>query len=183
MLIFPLISHTAPFPLFPYTTLFPSTNGMLDVGETWHYTASHTVTQADIDTNGGGDGTLDNVATAHRTGAASRSDDAHVPVAQNFALSIVKDGTVPGGTANVVGEVVSWTIDVSNAGNAAVSNVTVTDPLASNIAPVLVGAFNSATTYPYTTLYRSETWHYTASHTVTQADIDTNGGGDGTLDN
>ena len=64
------------------------------------------------------------------------SDDASVPVAQSLALSIVKDGTVPGGTANVVGEVVSWTIDVSNAGNAAVAGVTVTDPLAPNVAPV-----------------------------------------------
>ena len=35
------------------------------------------------------------------------SDDASVPVAQSIALSIVKDGTVPGGTANVVGEVIS----------------------------------------------------------------------------
>ena len=46
----------------------------------------------------------------------------------------------------MVGEVVSWTIDVGNAGNAAVSNVTVTDPLAPNVAPVLVGGFNSGDT-------------------------------------
>ena len=35
------------------------------------------------------------------------SDDASVPVAQSISLSIEKDGTVPGGTANVVGEVMS----------------------------------------------------------------------------
>ena len=44
-------------------------DSLLDVGETWHYTASHTVTQAELDTNGGGDGDIDNVATAHGTGA------------------------------------------------------------------------------------------------------------------
>ena len=105
-----------------------------------------------------------------------------MPVAQSLALSIVKNGTVPGGTANVVGEVVSWTIDVSNAGNAAVG-VTVTDPLAPNVAPVLVGGFNSGDTDADNLLDVGETWHYTASHTVTQAELDTNGGGDGDIDN
>ena len=37
---------------------------LLDVGETWTYTAAHTVTQAEIDSNGGGDGDIDNTATA-----------------------------------------------------------------------------------------------------------------------
>ena len=32
-------------------------DGLLEVGETWAYTAAHTVTQAEIDSNGGGDGT------------------------------------------------------------------------------------------------------------------------------
>ena len=37
---------------------------LLEVGETWAYTATHTVTQAEIDSNGGGDGLLENTATA-----------------------------------------------------------------------------------------------------------------------
>ena len=44
--------------------LVGDTDGLLDVGETWHYTATHTVTQAEIDSNGGGDGDIDNTATA-----------------------------------------------------------------------------------------------------------------------
>ena len=43
------------------------TDNLLEVGETWAYTASHTVTQAEIDTNGGGDGDIDNMATADST--------------------------------------------------------------------------------------------------------------------
>ena len=65
-------------------------DGMLDVGETWTYTAAHTVTQAELDSNGGGDG-LDNVATATGTGADPDTDDATVPVAQTPALNIVKE--------------------------------------------------------------------------------------------
>ena len=33
-------------------------DGLLEVGETWAYTAAHTVTQAEIDSNGGGDGVI-----------------------------------------------------------------------------------------------------------------------------
>ena len=45
------------------------TNGdsILDVGETWTYTANYTVTQANIDDNGGGDGDIDNTATSTTT--------------------------------------------------------------------------------------------------------------------
>ena len=65
-------------------------DALLEVGETWGYTAAHTVTQAEIDSNGGGDGALENMATAdsHQTGPDT--DDASVPVTQNPALNIVK---------------------------------------------------------------------------------------------
>ena len=33
-------------------------DGKLDLTETWNYTATHTVTQDEIDSNGGGDGKL-----------------------------------------------------------------------------------------------------------------------------
>ncbi len=37
--------------------------GVLDVGESWVYTATYTVTQPEIDSNGGGDGVINNTAT------------------------------------------------------------------------------------------------------------------------
>ena len=70
-------------------------DALLDVGETWSYTAAHTVTQAEIDSNGGGDGDLDNIATADSNETGPDTDDASVPVAQNPALNIVKDAAVP----------------------------------------------------------------------------------------
>ena len=71
-------------------------DALLEVGETWGYTAAHTVTQAEIDSNGGGDGDIDNMATADSNQTGPDTDDASVPVAQNPALNIVKDGQVPG---------------------------------------------------------------------------------------
>ena len=67
-------------------------DGLLEVGETWAYTAAHTVTQAEIDSNGGGDGDIDNMATADSNETGPDTDDATVPVAQDPALNIVKDG-------------------------------------------------------------------------------------------
>ena len=71
-------------------------DALLEVGETWGYTAAHTVTQAEIDSNGGGDGDIDNMATADSDETGPDTDDATVPVAQIPALNIVKDATVPG---------------------------------------------------------------------------------------
>ena len=55
-------------------------DALLEVGETWSYTAAHTVTQAEIDCNGGGDGQLENTATADSNETGPDSDDATVPV-------------------------------------------------------------------------------------------------------
>ena len=49
------------------------------------------MTQADIDSNGGGDGDIDNIATADSNRDRSDTDDATVPVAQTPALNIIKD--------------------------------------------------------------------------------------------
>ena len=76
---------------------------MVAAGETWGYTASHTVTQADIDSNGGGDGQLENTATADSDQTGPDTDDASVPVARSPSLNITKAASVPGGTADAAG--------------------------------------------------------------------------------
>ncbi len=55
--------------------------------------ARYTVTQADIDNNGGGDGDIDNTATADSDQTGPASDSAAVPLAQSPALTIEKTVT------------------------------------------------------------------------------------------
>ncbi|MEJ8827202.1 hypothetical protein WKW80_35340, partial [Variovorax humicola] len=96
------------------------------------YTAAHTVTQAEIDSNGGGDGQLENTATADSNETGPDTDDATVPVAQNPALNIDKV-TVYGaqsgdGLNNVIaGTPIKWQYTVTNTGNVSLSNVGVKD--------------------------------------------------------
>jgi serine-aspartate repeat-containing protein C/D/E len=138
-------------------------DNLLEVGETWAYTASHTVTQAEIDSGNN----IVNVATADSNETGPDTDDASIPVVQNPSLNITKDASVPGNTADVAGEVISYTIGVQNTGNQTLTGVTVSDPFISNLTRI------ADTTGDNDNLLEvGETWAYTASHTVTQAEID-----------
>ena len=165
-------------------------DGKLDLTETWTYTANHTVTQADIDNGGVVNALLAYNNTASVTTAqgvadpdANASASASVPIVQDPHVTLDKTAIVPGGTADTAGEVISYTIDVANAGNMTLTGVTVSDPSVADLAAVMSGGFNSGDTNQDGNLSLGETWHYTASQPVTQSDIDTNGGGDGTIDN
>ncbi|PUE49117.1 hypothetical protein B9Z47_06340 [Limnohabitans sp. 2KL-1] len=138
-------------------------NNALDVGETWHYTASHVVLQSEIDAGGN----INNTATADSLQTGPDSADAFVPVEQRPALNITKDASIDGGTADQAGEIISYSIAVQNLGNQTLTNVTVTDPFISDLA--LINDAASADNE----LDVGETWHYTASHAVTQFEIDT----------
>ena len=59
---------------------------------------------------------------------------------------------------------ISYTLAVTNTGNAAIAGVVVSDPFTTNEAPVLIGGFNSGDTDTDNLLDVGETWHYTASH-------------------
>ena len=61
------------------------------------------------------------------------------------ALNIVKDAA-GGEIADVAGEMLNYTITVSNTGNTTMTGVVVTDPCATQPAPVLVAGFNSGDT-------------------------------------
>jgi uncharacterized repeat protein (TIGR01451 family) len=160
-------------------------DGKLSVGETWQYSASHTVTQGDID-NGGVVNpalTYTNTASVTTDQGAGDTDSASVPIVQSPHLTLDKTATVPGGTADTAGEVISYAINVANDGNMSLTGVSVSDPSVTDLAAVMSGGFNAGDTNHDGKLSVGETWQYTASHTVTQGDIDTNGGGDGTIDN
>ena len=156
-------------------------DALLEVGETWGYTATHTLTQAEIDSNGGGDGDIDNIATADSNETGPDTDDATVPVAQNPALNIVKDASVAGpASADVAGEMLNYTITVQNTGNATLTGVVVTDPNA-DAGSIVRGADVVGDNDACSRSARPGATRRT--HTVTQAEIDSNGGGDGDIDN
>ncbi|HEY0629189.1 MAG TPA: SdrD B-like domain-containing protein, partial [Sphingomicrobium sp.] len=166
-------------------------DGVMGVNETWTYTYVRAVTQEQIDSDGGGDGTLDDVATANaeqvnsNVAADEVSDDATVDVCQDPALGIEKSATVDGDCADTVGEKVNYTILVSNEGNVGLETVVVTDDFA-DVGSLDNDAHDDGVIDGDTDndgiLDVGETWTYTAFHTVTQDDIDNNGNYDSDAD-
>ncbi len=146
---------------------------LLEVGETWGYTATHTVTQAEIDSNGGGDGLLENTATADSDETDSDTDDADVPVDLNPALMIEKvtvyNGTTGDGLTGVhVGDAIGWRYSVTNTGNTALTNVTVTDDNGTslNLADDFFAGYVSGDTIANGLLDVGETWIFEANGTA-----------------
>ena len=137
---------------------------LLEVGEVWSYTATHIVTQGEIDAGA----TLVNVATADSSESQEDSDDADVPVAQNPALDVVKALDPADQVADVAGESITYAIRVQNSGNRTLTGVTVSDPFATGGI-----VRNSDITGDNDDLLEvGETWSYTATHILTQGEID-----------
>lgn len=95
------------------------------------------------------------------------SDDATVTVIpENPDIDLVKTGVLDNGTDGVdtAGDVITYTFDVTNTGENALSNVTVTDPLP-GLSTIDCGTFDGS-------LAPGESTSCTATYVVTQADID-----------
>lgn len=141
-------------------TLTPVSNGngdtVLNVGETWTFSASYVLTQADLDTQGGGNSLLDNVATgsAQYNGqtVGPKSDDTHTPLVYNPKMAIEKllvtvknaDGSTDSdGKLDSPGDVATYSIKVTNTGNVTLEGILVTDDITGNswtIASLAPGA-------------------------------------------
>ena len=159
-----------------------NSNNVLDIGETWRYTATQTALQSDLDGNGGGDGDKDNSATVTATqlgtaNTVTATDAAAAPIVPSAALAITKvfSGYTGGDNdslGDVPGDIANYVITVTNTGNVTLTNVTVTDPL-TNLTS------NVGTLAPGQSAVRNETY------TVTQADLDGAGkaGPDHDIDN
>ena len=93
--------------------------------------------QSDLDSNSGGDGTIDNTVTADTTQTTALSASANVAVELRPSVTLAKAATVAGGTADGAGEVISYTVDVTNDGNFAQADPVVSDPSVSDLAAVL----------------------------------------------
>ena len=163
-----------------------TTGFSLALGGTLTCTGTYTVLQADIDNNGGGDGDIDNTATADSNQTEPVTDSAAVPLTSSPAMTIKKtvtgvdaDTTAPF-NVDAAGDVVSYSILVTNTGNTNLTGVSVSDPRITNLDCDTATAGNQTTGF---SLALGATLTCTGTYTVIQADIDNNGGGDGDIDN
>jgi len=178
-----LTNITATDPLVTLTfdpTSDLDSDGELDVDETWRWTASYVLTATDISTNGGGDGDIDNTVTIGSDELPDEPGTVEVPISVTPAMDITKvatlnddDGT-PGQSAD---DTIDYVITVTNSGNTPISTLVVSDPL----LPALT--FTGTDTGSDGILEVGESWTYGGSYTLTQNDLDTNGGGDGLIEN
>src|SRR5664280_1027490 len=141
----------------PVATLAPGVSVTL--------TASHILTQADVDA-----GSYSNQAVVtgkdpqgndvtDNSGTTGTTDDPTViPIPKTATVSIVK--TVSGTIPTSVGGTLSWDLVVTNTGNVTLSNLVVTDTKA------------DVTGSPIATLAPGVSVTLTASHILTQADVD-----------
>ena len=146
-------------------------NGKLDVGETWTFEAEVEVDQGAIDA--GAD--IVNVATVDSKETGPERDDATVTVDQAPSLAfdkVVKDVDGRGADAKVTaaGQVITYVLVAENTGNVTLTNVTIEDPL-------------TGTTELVAELAPGAKVEFEATYEVSQDDFDTNGGGDGDIDN
>ena len=122
-------------------------------------TGTYTITQDDIDA-----GHRDNTAVADSDQTGPVTDSFNVPLTASPAISISKTGALDLGNGVLnVGDVINYSLVVTNTGNATLTNVTVSDPLLGTIVcPGGNGTFS---------LDPSAFVTCTGSYAITQADI------------
>lgn len=157
-------------------------NGSWDVlapGDVAEFTATYTVTQADVDATN----PLTNDATVNATGPPGTTppSDARfvsVPVEDTTpALEVVK--LVSGSTGMAEGETVTFSITIENTGNVTLDAPVLTDTLIRTDGTVLSVTsgpdWDNADTGQADKLDVGETWTYDATYVLQQADVDAGG--------
>ncbi|QYH35052.1 DUF11 domain-containing protein [Salinibacterium sp. M195] len=143
-------------------------SGQLNPNATVTGTATYTIAQADVDA-----GSVKNIATATGTpptGAAVTAPSPQVvtpTIASAPKIGVTKSGALAPGAQGVAGDVVTWSLTLTNSGNVTLTSVAVTDTLP-DISAVSYG------TWPSTagTLAPGQSVSATATYVLKQADID-----------
>ena len=150
---------------------------VLNPGETWVYNGVYLLTQDDI--NNGNN--IDNTATVSSNELPEESSDVSQPIEQNVDLSIQKSltGIDEAGDfmINQAGDVINYRIVVENNGDVDLHNVHLTDSLIDDLSGPTGDSVGSGVLNP------GELWVYTGDYIVTQADIESYGGGTGFITN
>ncbi|WP_449408277.1 DUF7507 domain-containing protein [Microbacterium maritypicum] len=149
---------------------WPGASGTLQPGESVTATATHRITQGDLDA-----GSVANTASSTGTpptgpAVTAPSSTVTTPVAaQNADIEVVKTGTLAGGAVTRVGDTVTYGFSLRNTGNVTLTSVTMTD-LDPAVSPLVY-------TWPGTAgvLAPNQVVTASATYTLTQADIDAGG--------
>ena len=133
-------------------------------------TASHEITQADIDA-----GNFANIACVDDgpDGAPEVCDNEEVPAERITSIVIEKSGSLdrgPDDSVNV-GDIITYNFDVINTGNVTLINIVVTDPLP-NLSPIVCDGSGDET---IAILAPGATESCSATYMISQADIDNEG--------
>jgi len=139
------------------------TLGVLDVGETWTYNITYSVSQAEIDAGL----PLTNNATVGTDQTEPVYDDASTSVTPTASVQITK--VVDLSNISQV-ETLTYSVQVTNTGTRSLTGVVVTDLLPSGSSVILTGPTGDSGTPGV--LDVDETWTYTMTYTVSQAEID-----------
>ncbi len=124
---------------------------------------AHSCTTGTIGGSGSG---YTGVNGTSQTFTITDNDTASITLTKNASVASVTNA----------GNIINYTIQISNTGSGAATAITVTDTLVSVICP-------TSGTNTIASLAASSSETCTASYTVSQADFDNNGGGDGDIDN
>ena len=143
----------------------------MDVGETWTYTISYTTTQADVDA---GSDLINAVSARTDETGLPQSSTAVTGVSRTPSFDLTKTRDVA--TLSAPG-VITYTVTATNTGNTTLSGIGLLDQLTQggvarsfSAGPLVMGDTNGDGA-----LDVGETWVYTASFAVTQAEIDDGG--------
>ena len=157
------LAGIATFDSFTAATISPTTVATLNAGQFTTFTATYTLTQADLDR-----GYVNNTATATAKNLADQTLTSVSSFNQTLAavpeIAVIKTGQVDLGLDNVasVGDIVTYSFAITNTGNVTLNPVTIIDTNATvtgtAIANLLPGVTNTTA--------------YSATHALIQADLD-----------
>ncbi|MDQ7085835.1 MAG: SdrD B-like domain-containing protein [Sulfurovum sp.] len=145
-----------------------TSDSILELGETWTYTATYTATQADIDAGV----ELINVISIESNQTSSKEDNESTAVSGIASFNVTKTQTGGANPVTSVGDILTYTIEVNNTGTLSLTEVNATE----NYPGAGVGTLGTEVESNSTNgiLDVGETWTYTATYTATQADVDAN---------
>ena len=148
-----LTVDTSPPPAAQQSGSGDHSNAILEVGEIWTYKASYVVQQGDLNSNGGGNGLITNVASVTSkfgtTDVAAGPDTVNTPIITdpkmvfNKVITGVAGGVNADGSANTtatggvdsVGDVITYSITLTNTGTVTLTNVTLSDLFETSACP------------------------------------------------